>query len=448
MAVWKIFLGNSKTAPQNKSAFESTLRTPCIRTLKLRKGNTMQKGSPLHPLIDIAALNTVSEHAAAVVHQVRTSMLAPHARKSPPTFNSAQMAELCGLEVSQIQYLAKKGELPSGDKPGSNRREWTLVEARRWVRTLKADNLRDPKLAAGVCISVANFKGGVSKTTTAAVLAQGLSLRGHNVLVIDTDPQGSLTTLFGVMPDTEVEEDQTILSLCSGETDSIMPAVRQTYWDGIDLVAAAPVLFNAEFLLPARQKSEPDFAFWRVLDAGLDTAREIYDVIIIDTPPSLSYITINALIAAEGIVMPLPPNALDFASSAQFWNLFTEVCGGLFRSRGDHKKYYFVDVVLSRVDRSDAVSAAVREWIISAYGSKVLPIEIPKTSIAATASAEFGTVYDLDASSAQAKTLKRARDAYDQLVEYIELQIMGVWASNAEAMLKLQAKVAIEEVKP
>lgn len=407
----------------------------------------MQKSNPLHPFIDIAALSAVSEHAAAVVHQVRASMLAPHARKSPPTFNSAQMAEMCGLEVSQVQYLAKKGELPSGDKPSSSRREWSLAEARRWVRTLKADNLRDPKLAAGVCISVANFKGGVSKTTTAAVLAQGLSLRGHNVLVIDTDPQGSLTTLFGVMPDTEVEEDQTILSLCSGEADSIMPAVRQTYWDGIDLVAAAPVLFNAEFLLPARQKNEPDFAFWRVLDAGLDEAREIYDVIIIDTPPSLSYITINALIAAEGIVMPLPPNALDFASSAQFWSLFTEVCGGLFRSRGDNKKYYFVDVVLSRVDRSDAVSVAVREWIISAYGSKVLPIEIPKTSIAATASAEFGTVYDLDANSAQAKTLKRARDAYDQLVEYIELQVMGVWASNAEGMLKLQANASVEKVK-
>jgi len=407
----------------------------------------MHKTNPLHPLIDIAALNAVSEHAAAVVQQVRTSMLAPEARKSPPTFNSAQLAELCSLEVSQVQYLAKKGDLPSGERPGSSRRQWSLIEARKWVRELKSDSLRDPKLAAGVCISVANFKGGVSKTTTAAALAQGLSLRGHKVLVIDTDPQGSLTTLFGIMPDTEVEEDQTILSLCAGEVDSILPAVRTTYWDGIDLVCGAPVLFNAEFLLPARQKSEPDFAFWRVLDSGLDEAREIYDVIIIDTPPSLSYITINALIAAEGIVMPLPPNALDFASSAQFWNLFTEVCGGLFRSRGDDKKYYFVDVVLSRVDRSDAVSTAVREWIINAYGSKVIPIEIPKTSIAATASAEFGTVYDMDSSSAQAKTLKRARDAYEQLVEYIELQVMGVWASNAEAMLKLRAKVAIGGVE-
>ena len=394
----------------------------------------MKQIQTIPPSIGIAELMAVSENAAAVVAQVRTSMLAPEARKSPPKFNSAQLAELCGIEKTRLQYLAKKGELPSGDQEGASRREWTLVEAREWVRTLKSEGLRDPKVAAGAVITVANVKGGVSKTTTAAAIAQGLSLRGHRVLVIDTDPQGSLTTLFGVLPDTEVDEEQTILPLCAGDVDSVMPAIQRTYWDGIDLVAAAPVLFNAEFLLPSRQKSEKGFAFWRVLDEGLVQARDEYDVIIIDTPPSLSYITINALIAADGVIMPLPPNALDFASSAQFWNLFTEVCGGLFKAGGDDKKFSFVDVVLSRVDRADAVSAAVRQWIVSAYGSKVLPIEIPKTSIAASASAEFGTVYDMDASSVQAKTLKRARDAYDQLVDHIEMQVTGVWAHSAEVV--------------
>jgi chromosome partitioning protein len=405
----------------------TALESPMMR-------KSMKQIQTIPPSIGIAELMAVSENAAAVVAQVRTSMLAPEARKSPPKFNSAQLAELCGIEKTRLQYLAKKGELPSGDQEGASRREWTLVEAREWVRTLKSEGLRDPKVAAGAVITVANFKGGVSKTTTAAAIAQGLSLRGHRVLVIDTDPQGSLTTLFGVLPDTEVDEEQTILPLCAGDVDSVMPAIQRTYWDGIDLVAAAPVLFNAEFLLPSRQKSEKGFAFWRVLDEGLVQARDEYDVIIIDTPPSLSYITINALIAADGVIMPLPPNALDFASSAQFWNLFTEVCGGLFKAGGDDKKFSFVDVVLSRVDRADAVSAAVRQWIVSAYGSKVLPIEIPKTSIAASASAEFGTVYDMDASSVQAKTLKRARDAYDQLVDHIEMQVTGVWAHSAEVV--------------
>jgi chromosome partitioning protein len=64
----------------------------------------------------------------------------------------------------------------------------------------------------------------------------------------------------------------------------------------------------------------------------------------------------------------------------------------------------------------------------------VLPIEIPKTSIAASASAEFGTVYDMSPSSVQAKTLKRARDAYDQLVDYIEMQVGSVWAHSADVV--------------
>ena len=394
----------------------------------------MKKFSPpLDALIGIADLQAVADLSSNVVQKVRAAMLAPTASKTPPVFSTSELSDLCGIEKSHVLYHAKKGTLPPGVKKGA-RLEWTLEEIKEWVQFFRKDYLRDPAQAAGVVIAVANFKGGVAKTTTAAALAQGLSLKGHKVLVIDTDPQGSLTTLFGVLPDTEVDEEQTILPLCIGVTDSIMSSIQPTYWSGIDLVAAAPFLFNAEFILPARQKGATDFEFWRVLDHGLEDARSIYDVIIIDTPPSLSYTTINALMAANGILMPLPPNALDFASSAQFWSLFTDVCSGLFKHGGANKKFNFVDVLLSRVDKSDAVSAAVREWIVAAYGARVLPVEIPKTSIAASASIGFGTVYDMTTSTAQAKTLKRARDAYDQLVQYIEMQVTGIWASDMQAM--------------
>jgi chromosome partitioning protein len=151
-----------------------------------------------------------------------------------------------------------------------------------------------------ITVAVGNFKGGVSKTTSAMILAQGLSLRGHRVLAIDTDPQGSLTTLHGILPETEVDAEMTIGPLCEGSETDIRYAIRSTYWEGIDLIAAAPFLFSAEFALPARQMRDPSSRFWDVLNAGLDSVRDLYDVIVIDTPPSLSYVTINALWAADG----------------------------------------------------------------------------------------------------------------------------------------------------
>lgn len=194
------------------------------------------------------------------------------------------------------------------------------------------------------------------------------------------------------------------------------------------------MLFGAEFALPARQSNDPGFEFWRVLDRGLDNAREKYDVIIIDTPPSLSYVTINALLAADGLIVPLPPSALDFASSSQFWELFSDLTNQLLRNRGQDKNFEFIDVLLSRVESSDTASTVVRQWILEAYGDKVLPIEIPKTSATATASAEFGTVYDLPRGSINAKTFDRARDAYDRMCELVEQQIQAVWALQLTEM--------------
>jgi len=362
-----------------------------------------------------------------MMNEIRSAMLAPTARKAAPVFNLSQVAAMCGLEKGSFSHRLARGDLPAGrlNEAGS-RREFTLAETREWIREYRAEHLR-PKGAEAVTIAVGNFKGGVSKTTTAVTLAQGLSLLGHRVLAIDTDPQGSLTTLFGILPDTEVDEQDTILPLAMGSETSIRYAIRPTYWEGIDLVAAAPLLFGAEFALPARQTQEPGFEFWRVLDLGVDDVRGDYDVIIIDTPPALSYTTINAFIAANGIIMPLPPNALDFASAAQFWQLFSDLTTQLLANRGLSKEFDFINVLLARVDSADAASDIVRQWIAQTYAEKVLPIEIPKTAVIGVTAAEFGTVYDIARYDGSAKTFKRARDAYDSFVSYIERSVRTVW---------------------
>lgn len=377
--------------------------------------------------ISLSDIAQQAERAVAMMEQIRSAMLSPTARKTAPIFNLSQLAAMCSVEKGSLSHRMSRGDLPSGrlNEAGS-RREFTLAECRTWIREYRKEFLR-PVGAEAVTIGIGNFKGGVSKTTTAVTLAQGLSLLGHRVLVIDTDPQGSLTTLFGILPDTEVDEQDTILPLAAGTETSIRYAIRPTYWDGIDLVAAAPILFGAEFMLPARQTQEPGFEFWRVLDLGIDDVRSEYDVIVIDTPPSLSYTTINAFVASNGIIMPLPPNALDFASASQFWNLFSDLTNELLTKRGLTKEFDFIHVLLARVDSADPATNIVRQWIGQTYAEKVLPVEIPKTAVTGVTAAEFGTVYDVARYDGSARTFKRARDAYDTFVNHIEGSVRSVW---------------------
>jgi len=367
--------------------------------------------------ISIEEFLEISNRCNKVVNRVREVMLAPAGRKKSPLFQTSQLSSITGLDTKQIDYRSKRGDLPSGSMTPGHRRAFTLPDVRAWSRAIRSKKLR-PDGAEAITIVAANFKGGVTKTTTAVTLAQGLSARGHKVLFIDADPQGSATTLFGILPDVEIDEDQTILPLCRGEQESIEYAIRPTYWDGIDLVPSVATLFSAEFDLPARQMQSRNFEFWNVLHNGIDNARLAYDVIIIDTPPALSYITINALMAADGILMPLPPSALDFLSSAQFWSLVSSLTQGL-KKHGSVKQFDFIDIVLTKVDPDDTATPVIREWITAAYGEKVVSVEIPLTATAGTASAEFGTVYD--------QPRKKVTQAYDKLVDLVEEHIGAAW---------------------
>lgn len=361
---------------------------------------------------------SIASRCEKLVQTIHRGMLAPELEKTAPIFSPTTLGSITGLTSSQINYRCQKGELPfTPAGQDGKRRCFTLAQTRVWAQEVRKEKLK-PAGAEAVTVVVANFKGGVTKTTTAVTLAQGLALRGHRVLLIDADPQGSATTLFGFIPDKEIPIEQTILPLCTSDETSIEYAIRKTYWDGLDLVPSMSGVFSAEFELPTRQMSQPGFQFWNVLHNGIDAARLEYDVIIIDTPPSLSYLTINAIMAADGIVMPMPPSALDFLSSTQFWGLVTGLTGQL-HGHGHKKSFDFIDVVLTKVDSEDESGDIARKWISAAYMDKVMPVEIPKTATAGSASAEFGTVYD--------QSRKRVTGDYDRMVDYLENQIGTAW---------------------
>nr|ART89677.1 chromosome (plasmid) partitioning protein ParA [uncultured bacterium] len=376
------------------------------------------------PRVTADDLASMKAHAKQVVAYNRAVAAAPSAEKVAPSFTAVQLASMAGISRSTLENRRKKGDLPDGHEAENRRRLFTLPEAQAWVRAYRKDQLR-PVDAQCAVITTGNFKGGVGKSTTAATLAQGLSLRGHRVLVIDTDPQGSITSLMGVAPET-LSDEQTVLSISTGDEVSLAGAIQKTYWSDIDLVGAAPRISAAQFHLPARTIKDGD-DFWSVLAKGLTAEiRANYDVVVIDTPPALDYLTINAFYAADILVVPLPPSAMDFVSSTQFWDLFVEL-NQSFSEYGLIKDYSFVNVLLSRVDSNDAAAGLVREWISEAYGKYLLPVEIPTTAAAKTAAAEFGTVYDSTIAQQSARTYRRALDAYERLVEIIEGQLVRVW---------------------
>lgn len=373
-------------------------------------------------------LESLSESASALLESLRTKMLEPHPRKNPPYFTGATLAGLCGVDPKQIRYLASRGDLPSGSvESNGKRRVFSLKEARTWIKELSSIPTR-PVGARAACMAVVNFKGGSSKTTTAFNLAQGLTLRGRRVLLVDLDPQGSATTLTGILPAAEVMEEHTVGPITYPPLEEapkdLRYAVQPTYWDGLDIIPAAPHLFNAEIFLPIHSR-DPDIHWWTLLDKAIDPLRDEYDAIIFDTAPALSYLAVNAVVASDGLLMPIPPDNLDYASSVAFWSLLSETLGSLKHHRGFEKDFAFMRVLISRVDATSIPATMVKNWIIKTYGSYVLTTEIPRSLVAGVGAVQFGTVFDISKYEGAAKTYSKIRDAYDTLVESIDQSIMS-----------------------
>lgn len=161
-------------------------------------------------------------------------------------------------------------------------------------------------------IAIANHKGGVGKTTTAVNLAAALAHAGQRVLLVDMDPQASATAALGLGDCT----GRSLAEVFAG-TRTITKAVRQA--GSVDVCPAALDLAETELALTNRMGRE------MVLRKLLASVASRYDVVIIDCPPSLSLLTVNALAAADAVLCPTLPQAADLTGLASFRRSITRV---------------------------------------------------------------------------------------------------------------------------
>lgn len=392
--------------------------------------------SALPRAVTMDSLVALDERITALVESIKDEVYKPEKLKPAPTFNAAQLASLCRktrasmlrlLEKAEVMGLAD-GIVQDGDKQAGQRR-FTLEQTIEWVRA--QDGLRYVRKSGqrGAVLTVGFFKGGVGKTTLAMSLAQGLSLKGYKVLCIDLDPQGSLTAFLGKNPaNVDIEETFAPVAFLPDQDlyrSSLAESIRPTYWSGIDLIAASTGLFQCEFYLPLRtmklSPGMPGFNFLELMDNALNKGiRDEYDYIIIDTPPALSYVTMNAYWAADAVVMPLMPDGLSLQSSVQFWNQFTELAMTASQLAGRPKEYAWLGIVPNQVESHKPNQQEMQKWIRLGYGEYVLNTSIPKTEAIKTGTYEYNSVYDISKYVGNQKTYERAREALDELVEEVD----------------------------
>ena len=318
-------------------------------------------------------------------------------------------------------------------------------------------------------VAVANFKGGVGKTSTAAHLAMSAALDGYKVLVIDLDSQGSMTSIFGgkvedewstVFPllarhygehlqtenHTRVARGEAPLplddTLAEARTVTAQELIQKTHWPNIDLIGAQLDLYWAEFQIPVWRMSARGWRLWDALTDRLeaDGVLDEYDIIFFDTPPALGYLTINGLAAADILLVPLGASFLEFDSTGRFFDMLHATFSSIedseniaARALGLDELNFEWDAVRAVVTRFDSSQQAEMAALMQAYLGPVLsPHRQDFTALIGQAGESVNGIYEADYRDFNRETYARGRETFDATYAAFKKLLIGAWMRQAQ----------------
>jgi chromosome partitioning protein len=379
------------------------------------------------------------------------------------------------------RVLRQTPALPQGATETEGGAKWfTLDEVLRLRAHFAAEGSKAksylpyrPKGLPAKIAAVANFKGGVGKTSTAAHLAMSAALDGYRVLVIDLDSQGSMTSIFGGRV---ADEWQTVFPLLArhyaehqreenrrragrGETPqpldetldealklSAQDLVQTTHWPNIDLIGAQLDLYWAEFQIPVWRMASRGWKLWEALGARLeaDGVLEAYDLVILDTPPALGYLTINALAAADILLVPVGASFLEFDSTGRFFDMLHATFGSIetsenmaARALGLGETRFEWDAVRAVITRYDSNQQAEMAALMQAYmGAHLSPYRQDFTALIGQAGEQVAGIYEADYRDFNRETYVRGRAAFDETYAGFKRLFTGAWRRDELAAAK------------
>jgi chromosome partitioning protein len=395
------------------------------------------------------------------------------------------------IPVAQAHFrrvLKGNPDLPQGKTETKGGAKWfTLDEVLRLRAHFSQEGSKTkeyrpyrPKGQPAKITAVANFKGGVGKTSTAAHLAMSAALDGYRVLLIDLDSQGSMTSIFGGRVEDEwqtvfpllarhyaeaaqaenqirvsrgeppIEIDET---LAEALTITAPDLVQKTHWPNIDLIGAQLNLYWAEFQIPVWRMAARGWKLWDALTDRLeaDGVLDDYDIVFVDTPPALGYLTINGLAAADILLVPLGASFLEFDSTGRFFDMLHSTFRSIedseniaARALGRDTMAFEWDAVRAVLTRYDGGQQAEMAALMQAYmGQTLSPHRQDFTALIGQAGESVNGIYEADYRDFNRETYVRGRQTFDDTYAAFKRLLIGAWRRDQQAQEKPRGDIAL-----
>ncbi|WP_262267135.1 MULTISPECIES: plasmid partitioning protein RepA [Microvirga] len=371
------------------------------------------------------------------LHSQRLALHPPIARKTLRKFTSVEAAKLIGVKDGYLRQLSLEGKGPQPEVLPNGRRQYSLEDVhalRAYLdETGKAGRLYVKHRAEHEhlqVISCVNFKGGSAKTTTAAHLAQYLAMNGYRVLAVDLDPQASLTALHGLQPEMDVNRNETIYGSIRYDDQARHPSeiIRKTYIPGLDLLPGNLELQDFEYDTPkalvSRGPNEP--MFFERISLALSEVKDNYDVVIIDCPPQLGFLTLSALSASTSMVITVHPQMLDVMSMCQFLTMASDLLEHV-KDAGGQIRFDWVRYLVTRFEPGDGPQSDMVKFMRQQFPEFVFNNPMLKSTAIADAGITKQTLYEVPKEQFSKSTYDRAMESLNSVNSEIEDLIKQAW---------------------
>lgn len=371
------------------------------------------------------------------LNQLRMETFPPNAQKTLRQFSMAEAAYYLGVSTSNLKKLHLEGKGVEPIIHGHGRRSYTAEQVMELRHYLDQNGRADVKKYVPhrrgneklQVVAVVNFKGGSGKTTTAAHLAQHLALTGHRVLAIDLDPQASLSALHGIQP--ELDKNPSIYEAIryDDECKPVAEVIRSTNFPGLDIIPATLELQEYEYDTPLAMQnkdSNDGRMFWNRIEKALKQVEDKYDIVIIDCPPQLGYLTLTALSAATSVLITVHPQMLDLMSMSQFLLMLGDILKTINQAGGDVDLDWFRYLV-TRYEPTDIPQQQMVGFMQSMLAKQMLKNPMLKSTAISDAGLTKQSLYEVEKSGMTRATYERAMESLEAVNSEIRELIHEAW---------------------